>query len=543
MDLFQSEAFSSRVRALMGEHHIPGIAIAVVREDTTASKAFGYVCPGQLVPVTADTLFGIASCSKSITAAAVGLLVEDDKYPEVQYDAIVSSLLPGDFVMASAEYTKGITVDDILGNRTGMPGHCYAFMGKKARQPDDTLSVVKKLQYLPVAAPLRSKYIFNDTMYTVLAHLIEVKTQKSFSDFLEERLFEPLGMHSTSLQPARAQKKGHGDRMTKGYSYDEQLSTHFEYDCPNSVRTQGAACIVTSANDCIKWVKALMYHKGPISEKVYQGLVRQRTIMNPAGRKLEPFTSPKIYAAGLEVYYYRGHMVVEHIEAYIGFSSRFFFLPQFKFGACIMGNSDAADIVGGMLARELIDAALGVPEIERVPSVKGNPAPRLESKSQEQSGKPSGGGSKQINPQKHNKPKPKPKPNAENADASQTVPLDAYKGRYWHPGYSNLWVKIKDGRLFIDATDRSRDLTLRLQHLSNQTKYIAWMHGRGLDERGSADHEGFTYYCQTIRAEFVFENGRAVMMGLDLELDMDGLIWFEYQNDKLRSSIWYSTYV
>jgi CubicO group peptidase (beta-lactamase class C family) len=57
-----------------------------------------------------------------LTAAAVGLLVDDhENFPEVDYEATMSSLLPEDFVLSEAEYTEGVTLEDILSHRSGIP--------------------------------------------------------------------------------------------------------------------------------------------------------------------------------------------------------------------------------------------------------------------------------------------------------------------------------------------------------------------------------------------------------------------------------------
>lgn len=121
MDFFRSDIFSSLVRELMDQNHLPGLAVAVVQDKEVDSAGYGYADLESKKPVTPDTLFDIASCSKSMTAAAVGLLVEDDeRYPEVQYTATMSSLLPDDFAMSKPEYTDGVTIDDILSHRTGI---------------------------------------------------------------------------------------------------------------------------------------------------------------------------------------------------------------------------------------------------------------------------------------------------------------------------------------------------------------------------------------------------------------------------------------
>jgi CubicO group peptidase (beta-lactamase class C family) len=121
MELFRSEAFSAHVRELMDQHHVPGLAIAIVQDDETASAGYGYARLESSTPCTGSTLFDIASSAKSLTAAAVGLLVADNKqHPDIQYEAAMSSLLPDDFVMPGIGYTEGVTVEDVLSHRTGM---------------------------------------------------------------------------------------------------------------------------------------------------------------------------------------------------------------------------------------------------------------------------------------------------------------------------------------------------------------------------------------------------------------------------------------
>ena len=121
MDFFDSQKFRSRVEELMKRHHYPGIAIAVVQDDQIKSAGFGLGTVDPPVPCTADTLFDIASSSKSLTAASVALLVRDEAYPNVQWEAPMSQMLPDDFVMSNPKYTEEVTLDDIIGHRSGMP--------------------------------------------------------------------------------------------------------------------------------------------------------------------------------------------------------------------------------------------------------------------------------------------------------------------------------------------------------------------------------------------------------------------------------------
>jgi CubicO group peptidase (beta-lactamase class C family) len=119
MDLFNSPAFSAHVEELINKYHIPGLAMAIIHKGVTASKAVGMASFEPPKPMTTDTLFDIASASKSLTAASVALLVADDKYPDVKYEAEMAKLLPGDFVMPGQGY-ESVTVDDILSHKSGM---------------------------------------------------------------------------------------------------------------------------------------------------------------------------------------------------------------------------------------------------------------------------------------------------------------------------------------------------------------------------------------------------------------------------------------
>jgi CubicO group peptidase (beta-lactamase class C family) len=121
MDRFIDPSFSSCIENSMNKHHVPGLSIAMVKNNQVSSASYGCASFDPPVPCTAETLFDVASCAKSLTAASIALLVEDnEEYPEVQYDTLISSLLPEDFVMSGSGFTEGVTVEDLLSHRTGM---------------------------------------------------------------------------------------------------------------------------------------------------------------------------------------------------------------------------------------------------------------------------------------------------------------------------------------------------------------------------------------------------------------------------------------
>lgn len=364
-----------------------------------------------------------------------------------------------------------------------------------------------------MAAPIRTRYMYCNMMYTVATHLVEEKTKQSFGDFLQQRIFKPLEMESTSLQPAVARSRDLADRITSGHYWNKAEGAYNEFqpsDCPEG---QGAGSIITSTNDFMKLIKALLNHEDPISESLYQGLVRTRTFKNPDGRRLKKHTTPAAYAAGLDVYYYRGHMVVMHDGMTSGFASRFFLLPDLKYGCVIVGNASGAGSIGGILMRELIDELLQVP-VEVQPSPKATEKkirrPKTQATGLLHGSQPRPNSKTQIKDTKGTKGD-----DIISADSLQDLDFSMYIGSYWHAGYHSLVVEVRDEQLFIDANDRSMAFTLTFEHIRDGTQFVSHLYDFW---EGGDDH---------VDAEFVLEDGEAMKLGLRLEPALKEKIWFD----------------
>ena len=95
------------------------------------------------------------------------------------------------------------------------------------------------------------------------------------------------------------------------------------------------------------------------------------------------------------------------------------------------------------------------------------------------------------------------------------MPLSAYIGHYWNPGYHDLQVQIRDDALFIDATDRSMGFTLKFEHVCDGKHFNA----RITDWLDGSD--------DLTKAEFVIEQGQVIKLGLRLENMLKEMTWFE----------------
>jgi hypothetical protein len=370
-----------------------------------------------------------------------------------------------------------------------------------------------------MAAPKKQKYmLYNNIMFTVASHLVEVKTRKSFSAFLSERFFQPLEMTSTYLQYSSAVASGQGERVASGHQFNETDETWDVFDAFDAPEGQGAGSIITSAADYIKWVQAMVSMRHPISADSRKALTRPRILIDPEDNDSDPFCSPPLYCLAWETYHYRGVQVVIHEGLIDGFGSSHFFLPAHNFGGVILGNADGAEQITWILARELIDAALAIPEAER-PDWADLQAQKL-AKDEDDAGDEVGELRESLSShQGLEKPAPA---------------LDTLVGNYDNPGYGRFKVEIKDGGLYIDARDRGFPCTFTFEHVRT------W---QDVDEEGSSMRSNMIARLDPTRgspdehlaSQFFFgppgennEIGMATEMAILLEdtLPEDEMIWF-----------------
>ncbi|KAF3480030.1 beta-lactamase [Arthroderma uncinatum] len=510
MDLLRSSEFSAYVKKIIDHRQIPGIAVAVIQGNGITSTGFGKARVNPLIDFTPDTPFSVGSASKSLTAAAVALLVSDNEnYPQVQYGATMASLLPDDFVMPGKDHGD-VTVEDILSHRTGMAAHEYSLLGSKAGHPDDARSITRNLRNLSTVAPNRHEYIYCNMMYSVATYLVEHISGMSFSDFLDKHLFQLLKMDSTTLQPSRAQAKGLGARMAAGYL---RANAHRELqEVPYSDRpeSQGAGQIITTANDYAKWVKAMINREGPITEEIYQSLTKARIEQDPS--EVGDLEHSLYYCLGWQAQKYCGYTIVSHDGGDYGSQCDHFFIPELKFGGVVFCNADYTNTTVSQIKYHLVDQMISGRQNGKILQANADSS-SLGSEADSESGSEDGQDELELEQELRQELCPGIK-----TRQPQVLPLSSYAGQYWNPGYKGIKVESKQGVLFADCTDRSLSFTLTFRHVCNQTKYLAFM------------SENFETNDFPLKAEFVLENNNSILLGLLLDHRVGEYIWFERVN-------------
>ena len=180
---------------LMKSTAIPGMAVAIVHGGKTLyAKGFGVKDAtkggGQDNKVNANTVFQLASVSKSVGATVVAHEVSDNV---VTWETPMVSKLPW-FALNDPYVTGHLTIADLYSHRSGLPDHA----GDKLEDLGyDRRQSLERLKYLPLA-PFRISYAYTNFGVTAAAEAVAAAAGKPWEDLSDEVLYRPLGMAATS---------------------------------------------------------------------------------------------------------------------------------------------------------------------------------------------------------------------------------------------------------------------------------------------------------------------------------------------------------
>jgi CubicO group peptidase (beta-lactamase class C family) len=180
------------VELSMQEHHIPGVSFGVLKDGKLEMRGFGVTNIEDPRPVTPDTVFELASLSKTVTATAVMRLVELGK---LELDAPVRRYIPG-FRVQDEKASELVTVRNLLTHTPGWEANYQIEdLGKEALQR----WIPTMNQMIQLAAPGRV-WSYNNPGFAVAGHLIELATRLDIRDAFRELVFSPVGLDRASAQ-------------------------------------------------------------------------------------------------------------------------------------------------------------------------------------------------------------------------------------------------------------------------------------------------------------------------------------------------------
>lgn len=316
---------------LMARSGIPGMAVAVVRDGRTVfAKGFGVRKAGETSPVNADTVFQIASLSKSITGTVVAHEVATGT---VSWDTPVVKHLPW-FRLKDPWVTAHVTVADLLSHRSGLPDHAgdaLEDLGYNRRQ------VLERLRLLPLS-PFRSTYAYTNFGFTAGAEAVAAASGKDWSALAEEVIYKPLGMNSTSSRFADFEKRSNravGHVEVNG-TFQAKYQRHPDAQSP-------AGGVSSSVNDLARWM-AMVMQGGTFEGRqivAAKALLPAITAQTVSTHSYASNARPSFYGFGFDVGITpAGRMIIRHSGAFaMGASTSFAIIPSAGIGIVVLTNA------------------------------------------------------------------------------------------------------------------------------------------------------------------------------------------------------------
>ncbi|KAJ3538949.1 hypothetical protein NM208_g4241 [Fusarium decemcellulare] len=506
-------AFEQYIRDKMARWHVPGLAIAVLDGNKTWSKGYGYASLDH-EPVTPSTLFYCGSMTKSFTAAALSLLVDQSQdYADIQWSTSVSSLLRDDFVLSDDWATGHVTVADVLSHRTGYPRHDYAGPFLNSSE-----TMVRSFRHLPMAGEPREKWRYSNLMYGTMGYLVESLTNSSLADFFRDRLWHPMGMYNTYLHPDDALASG--NTLAVPYYWDNDTETQGEIPWRDERNIAGAGMAISSILDWSRYLRHMIQETGPISKAGHHTLKLPHMVVEEGDRL---FTGPIYYGFGWFGSVFQDEPVWWHSGLVNSMMSIMLMVPSKNFGFVIMINSETMPALDSILAKTLYDF-FGVQEDKRQDLEASWNQTYREYEERV------GNCSNRLYPSLPSPPIP-------------TLPLKYFAGSYSHPGYGPITISLrceewdapidspaspsttKDGcRLVaVKIDDFGKHVSYQLEHKSGDY-WVGWLFD---DDLASVKRPKDCY-----RVQFrVDEAGRSGWFGIDIRMEGEdvALVWFERQ--------------
>lgn len=333
------------VKTQMHERHIPGAAVAVVKNGRVI-KTFGYgLANVELnVPVTKDTVFEIGSVTKQITAAAIMLLVEEGK---INLDANISIYLSN-----APEIWNKVTVRHLLTHTSGVKSYTAVGTGFELTKRMKRDDFMKAIGAYPLEFEPGSRYIYSNSGYNLLGFIIESVSGKSYWDFVRERIFKPLGMNQTANRDPQFIVPNRAD----GYEWENGRLVGRDYDLTDVF---SAGAIVSTALDLAKWDAAL--RSEALLKKTSLAQMWTPFVLNDGK------TNP--YGFGFNVADFRGHRLISHGGQTAGFAANVSRYVSDDLTVIVLTNLGDQGL-GGVIARGI--AKIYLPEIS-LRALRANP--------------------------------------------------------------------------------------------------------------------------------------------------------------------------
>ncbi len=327
---------------------VPGLAVAVVKDGRVLlAKGYGVREMGKPEKVDADTLFAAASTTKAMTAAAIGMLVDDGK---LAWDDPVRNFVP-ELQFHDAVLSDTLTVRDLLTHHTGMPNTDYLWYSNQGGWK----SILARWKRVELTVPIRSRFEYQNVMYGLAGDVVGRVAGMPWEEVVRQRIFAPLGMSRTV--PLGAEAARQTNVVTPHSKEDGPFPSSDTLAAVDPIPAAGS--VWTSVNDMAGWISFLLAPDAVkradgaplLNPETIEELFRPQVVIQPGGfYPTVEKTKPKwtTYGLGWFQHDYRGPSGIRRVDFHTGSIDGLVAIVGLvrdeKLGVVVLANLDHAEV-------------------------------------------------------------------------------------------------------------------------------------------------------------------------------------------------------
>lgn len=353
LDAARLAAFAAFVEESRIAAGIPGASVGLVQDGKVVmAKGFGVRELGKPEPVTAKTLFMIASMTKSLTTLMMAKLVDEKTFA---WTTPVTAVLPS-FALGDPDATKQLTMRHTVCACTGLPRQDAEFFFEYRGVTPEMR--VESMRGMSPSTAFGETFQYSNTMVAaggfLAAHAADPKKPyaAAFDAVLRAKVLGPLGMRATTLDPNAVKRAEHATPHGLAPDLRPQPATLAEDDDPmSSMRPSGGAW--SNVEDMARVLQV----------ELGRGMIDGKRVFSEANLLARRESQVKIddktgYGLGLFVEDHHRTMLVGHGGNLLGFTSDYFWLPEHGVGLVVLANAGSANAFRNALKRRFVEVVL-----------------------------------------------------------------------------------------------------------------------------------------------------------------------------------------
>lgn len=423
----------------MAEWQVPAVTLAVVQDGETALlRAWGQRDLEARLPATPDTQFLICSITKTFTATALALLVDEGR---LDWTKPVREYIP-EFRLHDPVATERVTVRDLLCHHSGLPRHDWIWIPADLSRQE----MLTALRHLELSRDIRTEFQYNNLAYNVAGIVAERVSGLTYEEFVRTRLTDKLRMPVgfSAQEYAAADKAAVPYLLERG---DERNRSKFF-----PITTTAAGAIVTSVAALANWMKFLLAEGEFDGQRLLSAaLIRELQLprVHEGAPEFDEYGHGH-YGLGFRSNSYRGEWVVGHTGGWLGWTTQMRLVPSRHSGVAVFTNT-GANMVAQILINRVTDHLCGnaaVPWLGRFRDMRR----------------------KELAQQKSDKAT---KPGTRKPDTRPSHDLADFCGAFEHPAYGRVVISQNGDGLHWAW----RGTSAKLAHLHYDTFQLPYVYG------------------------------------------------------------------